>query len=73
MGELTLESPSLGAVLWYENQGRQFVVFDHTGRRESVLHLLAAAAPRVPYEVTPAWPGTTSCRAAACGRPGCAG
>ena len=57
MGELTLESPSLGAVLWYENQGRQFVVFDHTGRRESVLHLLAAAAPRVPYEATPglAW------------------
>lgn len=49
-GELTLESPSLGAVLWYENQGRQFVVFDQTGRRESVLHLLAAAAPRVPYE-----------------------
>jgi len=53
MGELRLESPSLGAVLWYENQGRQFVVFDHTGRRESVLHLLAAAAPRVPYEATP--------------------
>jgi urea transporter/murein DD-endopeptidase MepM/ murein hydrolase activator NlpD len=57
MGELTLESPSLAAVLWYENQGRQFVVFDHTGRRESVLHLLATAVPRVPYEATPglAW------------------
>ena len=57
MGDLTLESPSLGARLWYENQGRQFVIFDHTGRRESVLHLLAAAAPRIPYEARPglAW------------------
>ena len=52
-GELTLESPGLGAVLWYENQGRQFVIFDHSGRRESVLHLLAAAAPRIPYEAAP--------------------
>jgi hypothetical protein len=52
-GDLTLESPGLGAVLWYENQGRQFVIYDHAGRRESVLHLLAAAAPRVPYEATP--------------------
>lgn len=57
LGELTLESPALGAVLWFENMGRQFVVFDQAGGRESVLHLLAAAAPRVPYEATPglAW------------------
>ena len=52
LGELTLESPSRGGVLWYENQGRQFVVFDQAGRRDGVLHLLAAAAPRVPYEAT---------------------
>ena len=57
MGDLTLESRSLGAMLWYENQGRQFVIFDQTGSRESVLHLLATAAPRIPYEATPglAW------------------
>jgi murein DD-endopeptidase MepM/ murein hydrolase activator NlpD/urea transporter len=56
-GDLTLESPALGAVLWYENQGRQFVVYDHAGQRASALHLLATAAPRVPYEATPglAW------------------
>jgi murein DD-endopeptidase MepM/ murein hydrolase activator NlpD/urea transporter len=57
MGDLTLESPSPGATLWYENQGRQFVIFDQAGRRESVLHLLAAAVPRIPYEARPglAW------------------
>jgi urea transporter/murein DD-endopeptidase MepM/ murein hydrolase activator NlpD len=33
-GELYLESPELGAVLWYENQGKQFVVYDQAGRRE---------------------------------------
>lgn len=51
LGELYLESPALGATLWYENQGRQFLVFDQVGRRETALHLLAAAAPRVPYEL----------------------
>ncbi len=51
LGELFLESPALGARLWFENQGRQFVAFDVAGRRESALHLLAAAAPRVPYEL----------------------
>lgn len=51
LGELFLESPELGARLWFENQGRQFVTYDVAGRRESALHLLAAAAPRVPYEL----------------------
>ncbi|MBK9515837.1 MAG: urea transporter [Anaeromyxobacter sp.] len=50
-GELFLESPSMGATLWFENHGRQFVVHDQIGRRESALHLLATAAPRVPYEL----------------------
>ncbi len=53
LGELFLESPALGAILWFENQGRQFVVYDVAGRRESVLHLLADAAPRVPYDLPP--------------------
>jgi hypothetical protein len=51
LGELFLESPSMGATLWFENQGRQFVVHDQAGRRESALHLLATAAPRVPYDL----------------------
>lgn len=51
LGELYLASPRRGAVLWYENQGRQFVTYDQAGGRGSVLHLLAAAAPRVPYEL----------------------
>lgn len=51
LGELFLESPALEAQLWFENQGRQFVVYDQAGGRDSVLHLLATAAPRVPYEL----------------------
>ncbi|MBK9517711.1 MAG: urea transporter [Anaeromyxobacter sp.] len=51
LGELTLECPATGARLWFENQGRQFVVYDQVGRRDGALHLLAAAAPRVPYEL----------------------
>jgi murein DD-endopeptidase MepM/ murein hydrolase activator NlpD len=49
LGELYLESSAPGAVLWFETQGRAFVVFDEVGPRGSVLHLLATAAPRVPY------------------------
>jgi murein DD-endopeptidase MepM/ murein hydrolase activator NlpD/urea transporter len=51
LGELFLHSTATNALLWFENQGRQFVVHDQAGRRESVLHLLATAAPRVPYEL----------------------
>ena len=51
LGELFLDSTATGALLWFENQGRQFVVHDQAGRRDGVLHLLATAAPRVPYEL----------------------
>jgi hypothetical protein len=51
LGELVLESPELGAQLWFENQGRQFVVYDQAGGRDCALRLLAMAAPRVPYEL----------------------
>ncbi len=51
LGELTLESPGRGARLWFENQGRQFVVYDQAGPRGGALALLATAAPRVPYEL----------------------
>jgi hypothetical protein len=50
LGELFLDSTTAGATLWFENQGRQFVVHDQSGRRDSLLHLLATAAPRVPYD-----------------------
>jgi hypothetical protein len=51
LGELFLDSTTGGALLWFENQGRQFVVHDQAGRRDSLLHLLATAAPRVPYDL----------------------
>lgn len=51
LGELFLDSTTAGALLWFENQGRQFVVHDQAGRRDSLLHLLATAAPRVPYDL----------------------
>jgi murein DD-endopeptidase MepM/ murein hydrolase activator NlpD/urea transporter len=51
LGELFLDSTIPGALLWFENQGRQFVVHDQAVRRDSLLHLLAAAAPRVPYDL----------------------
>lgn len=56
-GELSLEVEGGGGQLWFENQGRQLVVFDHVGPRRSTLHLLAAALPRLPYELPPglAW------------------
>lgn len=45
-----LESDS-GDRLFFENQDRQFLAYDYQGRRGSVLFLLYAAAPRVPFEV----------------------
>jgi murein DD-endopeptidase MepM/ murein hydrolase activator NlpD len=51
LGELQLVSPSRDATLWFESQGRQFLVHDHAGRPDGVLHLLATAAPRVPYDL----------------------
>jgi len=51
-GELYLESAG-GGRLWFETLGRQLLVFDHVGSRRSALHLLAAALPRVPYELPP--------------------
>jgi urea transporter/murein DD-endopeptidase MepM/ murein hydrolase activator NlpD len=51
LGELFLDSTLAGARLWFENQGRQFVVHDRAGRRDSLLHLLATAASRVPYDL----------------------
>jgi urea transporter len=51
LGELFLDSTIAGALLWFETQGRQFVVHDQAGRRDSLLHLLATAAPRVPYDL----------------------
>jgi urea transporter len=47
---LYLESPR-GDRLYFENQDRHWLVYDYQGRRESVLYLLYAAAPRVPFEV----------------------
>ncbi|MBI5068244.1 MAG: urea transporter [Deltaproteobacteria bacterium] len=50
-GELYLASADGGGRLWFETLGRQLLVYDHLGPRRSVLHLLAAALPRVPYEL----------------------
>jgi murein DD-endopeptidase MepM/ murein hydrolase activator NlpD len=50
-GELYLASADGGGRLWFETLGRQLLVYDHVGPRRSALHLLAAALPRVPYEL----------------------
>lgn len=48
-GDLYLEGDR-GDRLYFENVGKQFLVYDYLGRRTSVLYLLYAAATRVPYE-----------------------
>ncbi len=47
---LFLESNSTRSRLYYDLAGRQLLLWDYQGAKESVLHLLAAAAPRVPLE-----------------------
>lgn len=46
---LYLESDR-GDRLFFENQNRQFLVYDYQGRKAGVLYLLYAAAARVPFE-----------------------
>jgi len=55
LGDLFLRS-SNGAVLTFEKGDSMLVVLDATGARESALHLLYAAMPRVPFDgALPAW------------------
>jgi len=50
-GRLVLRSASRRATLFYEQAEDLFVVFDTLGSRRSILHLIQAALPRVPFEI----------------------
>jgi murein DD-endopeptidase MepM/ murein hydrolase activator NlpD len=50
-GRLVLRSASRRATLFYEQTSDLFVVFDTLGSRRSLLHLVQAALPRVPFEI----------------------
>jgi urea transporter len=50
-GRLVLRSTSRRATLFYEQAPDLFVVFDTLGSRRSLLHLVQAALPRVPFEI----------------------
>jgi urea transporter len=52
-GNLLLQSSTRSATLFYNAQRTHFTVLDTVGRRGSVLHLIHAALPRVPFEAGP--------------------
>lgn len=47
---LYLESDA-GDRLYFENQNRQFLIYDYQGRRDSVLRTLYASSVRIPFEL----------------------
>jgi urea transporter len=53
LGNLMLRSITRHAQLYYDLSEDVFVVHDTIGARASVLHLIHAALPRVPFELTP--------------------
>ena len=53
LGNLMLRSLTRHAQLYYDLSDDVFVVHDTIGARASVLHLIHAALPRVPFELTP--------------------
>lgn len=53
-GRRSLRSRELGAVLYYDLSEDFFMIYDVVGDRRSALHLLRAALPRVPLEVSEA-------------------
>ncbi|MCA9705315.1 MAG: urea transporter [Myxococcales bacterium] len=52
LGARTIRSCSLGARAYYERREDRFRVFDTVGDQRSVLHLLQAALPTLPFETT---------------------
>ena len=53
LGQLTLKSAQRSAFIVFERTEDCFTCFDVVGDRQSVLHLLRAALPRLPFEENP--------------------